>query len=72
MSGAMLIYPIWLLAGVIFGAGGAWAVFLRGRKDLNALGKIQRRDRWNLMLALMVTVEKREDRQRIVDLMREP
>lgn len=71
MNPAALIYPIWMLAGVIFGAGGAWAIFLRVRKDLNALGKIQRRDRWNLMLALLVIIEKRDDRQRIVDLMRD-
>lgn len=66
-----------LLAAVsaIFGGGVALG-FSRARdagtrKDLNAVGKIQRRDRWNLMLALMVTTEKRADRQRLADLMRE-
>lgn len=57
--------------GLIFGAGGAWAVFLRVRKDLNAIGAVQRRDRWNSMLAQMVILGKREDRQRMADLMRQ-
>ena len=41
------------------------------RKDTNALGKVVRRDRWNNMLAQMVIIEKREDRQRLADLLRE-
>jgi hypothetical protein len=64
----------WLLStviGLIFGAGGAWAVFQRMRKDLNGIGAVQRRDRWNSMLALMVIHEKREDRQRLADLLRQ-
>ena len=61
---------VWVI-GVIFGAGGAWAIFLRVRKDVNAIGAVQRRDRWNLMLALMVIHERREDRQRLADLLRQ-
>jgi len=61
---------IWVV-GVVFGAGGAWAMVRQTRKDVNAIGAIMRRDRWNLLIALMVTLEKREDRQRLADLMRQ-
>ncbi|MGH9716392.1 MAG: hypothetical protein ACRD4R_06665 [Candidatus Acidiferrales bacterium] len=65
------IYPaIWAI-GAIFGAGGAWAVFSRMQKDLNGLGRAVRRDRWNRMLADMVTTEKREDRERLAAMLRE-
>jgi len=66
------IYLAYLAAGLIFGAGGAWAIFKRVRKDVNGIGKIQRRDRWNRMLADMVTLEKREDRELLARMMREP
>lgn len=62
---------IWLV-GVIFGAGITLAVVRQMRKDVNGIGKIQRRDRWNTMLARMVITEIREDRQVIADLLREP
>jgi hypothetical protein len=61
---------VWII-GAIFGAGGAWAVFQRMRKDVNGIGAVQRRDRWNSMLATMVVTEEREDRQRWADLMRQ-
>lgn len=61
---------IWLVS-TIFAAGGAWVAFRQVRKDVNGIGKIQRRDRWNNMLGLMVITERREDRQRLADLMRE-
>lgn len=64
----------WAL-GLVFSAGSLIAGMRLGqaqaRKDINAIGKIQRHDRWNLMLAMMVVTEKREDRQRFADLMRE-
>lgn len=63
------------LVSGIFGAGVALGVSRTRdagtRKDVNALGKIQRRDRWNHMLWDMVVTERREDRQRLADLMRE-
>lgn len=74
MSSATLQIPLFLVTwatGMVFGAGGAWAIFLRMRKDLNGIGAVQRRDRWNLILALMVIHEKREDRQRLADLLRQ-
>lgn len=61
---------VWL-AGAIFGAGGAWAVFSRMQKDVNALGRGFRRDRSNLMLSLMVISDRREDREQLADLMRD-
>jgi hypothetical protein len=67
---AYVTLAIWL-AGAIFGAGGAWAAFLRMKKDVNALGRIVRRDRWNLVLALMVMSDAREDRERLAELMRD-
>lgn len=66
-----MTYLILWLAGAIFGAGGAWAAFVRMKKDVNALGRIVRRDRWNLVLALMVTSDSRENRERLAELMRE-
>lgn len=65
---------LWLVAA-IFTAGGILAKMrsdlAQNRKDINALGAIVRRDRWNKMLADMVTTESREDRQRLADLMRQ-
>jgi hypothetical protein len=61
---------IWIVS-MIFGAGAAWGAFKTLRKDVNAIGQIQRRDRWNLMIAMLVITEKREDRQRLADLMRQ-
>lgn len=62
---------IWSLVLAIFGAGSLWGSFLRMRKDMNGIGRVMRRDRWNHMLAEMVRLENREDRQRLADLMRE-
>lgn len=60
---------------VIFGAGGILAALRskvdQSRKDINAIGMNTRRERWNKMLWEMVVTEKREDRQRLADLMRE-
>jgi hypothetical protein len=61
---------IWLLS-TVFSAGVAWAAFGRMRKDINAIGRIQRRDRWNAMLTTMVITEERKDREAIAALMRE-
>lgn len=62
---------IWSLVGAIFYAGITYAVILQLRKDVNGIGRVMRRDRWNHMLAEMVRLEDREDRQRLADLMRE-
>jgi hypothetical protein len=59
------------LVGAIFYAGITYAVILQLRKDVNGIGRVMRRDRWNHMLAEMVQLEDREDRQRLADLMRE-
>jgi hypothetical protein len=65
---------LWIVAA-IFTAGGILATLrlavAQMRKDINALGATVRRDRWNNMLADMVTTESREDRQRLADLMRQ-
>jgi hypothetical protein len=66
------VYPIWLAAGLIFGAGGAWAIFERTRKDVNALGKTVQRDRWNEALAHMVLLDRREDREAYASMRRMP
>jgi hypothetical protein len=52
----------WIIT-LIFAAGGAWAMFRQTRKDLNGIGARTRRFEKNLLLALMVTTEKREDRE---------
>ena len=51
----------WLI-GAIFGAGGAYALLRQTRKALNGVSARQRRSQWNTMLAIMVIIEKREDR----------
>lgn len=65
---------IWLI-GLIFGAAVALTTMrltiAQAKKDVNAIGAIVRRDRWNLLLALMVITEEREGRQRLADLMRQ-
>ncbi|MGH9685303.1 MAG: hypothetical protein ACRD4S_17035 [Candidatus Acidiferrales bacterium] len=75
MSTQVLLQILVAVASAIFGAGVAWgAMRAQGaavRKDVNALGAIVRRDRWNLMMSLFVILEKREDRQRLADLMRQ-
>jgi hypothetical protein len=60
----------WLVGGIFY-AGITYAVILQLRKDVNGIGRVMRRDRWNHMLAEMVQLEDREDRQRLADLMRE-
>jgi hypothetical protein len=65
------LYPVIWLVGVVFGAGSAWALFVRTRKDVNALGRVVRRDRWNHMLAEMAATDSREDRRLLADMMRE-
>lgn len=69
-----------LLITVIFFAGIGWGALLRlqrdvkskaERSDLNNIGAILRRDRWNMMIALMLVIDSREDRQRLADLMRQ-
>jgi hypothetical protein len=65
---------VWMV-GVIFGAG-AWSMknemsIRQMRKDLNGIGANVRRTNWNLLVALMVITEKREDRQRLADLLRQ-
>lgn len=63
---------VWIFAvGVVFGAGGAWAVFQRLRKDVNGIGGILRRDRWNRTLEEMVQRDNREDRQRLFEALKE-
>lgn len=71
MNANAIIYAGWLLAGLIFGAGGAWAAFLRQRKDVNSLGRGYRRDRWNFMLAMMTMTDKREDRELLANFLRD-
>lgn len=60
----------WLVSA-IFGAGVAWGAFSRMRKDVNGIGAATRRNHWNTLIALMVITEKREDRQRLADLLRQ-
>lgn len=71
MPTSYLIQAAIFILGLSFGAGGAVYMARANRKDTNALGKVVRRDRWNNMLAQMVIIEKREDRQRLADLLRE-
>lgn len=71
MNANAIIYAGWLLAGLIFGAGVAWAKFLRLHRDLNGLGRGYRRDRWNFMLAVMAMTEKREDRELLANFLRD-
>lgn len=59
------------LAGLVFGAGVREAAFARMKRDVNGLGKVTRRDRWNRMLADMVILERREDREQLARLLRE-
>lgn len=65
------IYIGTFLFGLVFGAGIAKSDLLRLKRDVNGLGKVTRRDRWNGMLAQMVILEKREDREQLARLLRE-
>lgn len=58
------------VAGIVFGAGGAWAVLQRMRRDLNGLGRAYRRDVGNLTLWLLTVTERREDRELLARLLR--
>ena len=75
MTPQLIVQMLIAAVSAIFGAGVAWGMMRTQaaamRKDVNALGAIVRRDRWNLMMALFVTLEKRDDRQRLADLMRQ-
>jgi hypothetical protein len=62
---------IWLI-GVIFGAGGAMAVLRRMSRDLNGVGRQQRRFEKNLVLVLLVITEKREDRMFLAQFLKDP
>jgi len=62
---------IWIV-GVIFGAGGAWGAIQRTRKDLNGVGGRQRRFEKNVVLALMINAEKREDRMLLAQFLKDP
>ncbi|HWC97239.1 MAG TPA: hypothetical protein VG456_10825 [Candidatus Sulfopaludibacter sp.] len=63
------------VAAGLFSAGRVYASILQNRekdhRDLNAIGATVRRDRWNLLIALMVISDHREDRQRLADLLRQ-
>jgi hypothetical protein len=68
------------LTTVIFFAGVGWGALLRlqrdvkskaERSDLNNIGAMLRRDRWNIMIALMLVTDSRDDRQRLADLLRQ-
>ena len=64
-----------LIITVIFGAGVTVAVLRSGlaqaRKDINAIGMSVRRNNLNLMIALFVIMDSRDDRQRLADLLRQ-
>ena len=62
---------IWLI-GVIFGAGAAWGAVQRTRKDLNGVGGRQRRFEKNVVLALLINAEKREDRMLLAQFLKDP
>lgn len=61
---------IWVV-GVVFGAGATWAIFMRLRRDVNGIGNIVRRDRWNRTLAQMVLLDSREDREQLARMLKE-
>ena len=61
---------IWII-GVVFGAGGAWAMLRQVRKDLNGIGGRQRRFENNLKLALMVVLDSRHDREQLAKFLKE-
>ena len=70
--------PAQLAVGIvsaIFGAGVAWGIVrsqgAQDRRDLNAIGATMRRYHHNMLIALMVITQDREDRQRLADLLRQ-
>ena len=71
MNGIPLNAVIWLV-GAIFGAGSAWAALQRTRKDLNGVGGRQRRFEKNVVLALMINAQKREDRMLLAQFLKDP
>jgi hypothetical protein len=75
MSDVIARLGIWLV-GIIFGAGIAYggmkAGLARQKTDLNAIGGKQRRFEKNTVLALMIILEKREDRMRVARFLKDP
>jgi len=78
----LILKALWALAGAVFGAGVAYGTargkFFRLEKDVNGLGACMRenfrrvdRQLKNFSLGLFIILDKREDRQRLADLMRE-
>jgi len=61
---------IWIV-GLIFVAGSLFANLKTLRKDVNGIGNSVRRQQWNLLIALLVITDSRDDRQRIADLLRQ-
>jgi hypothetical protein len=61
---------IWLV-GVIFGAGGAWAMLRQVRKDLNGVGGRQRRFERNMTLAMLAILQDRRDRELLAQFLKE-
>lgn len=62
---------IWIV-GVIFGAGATWGLLKQTRKDLNGIGGRQRRFEKNIVLALLINAEKREDRMLLAQFLKDP
>lgn len=61
---------IWVI-GVVFGAGIGSATVAAMRKDVNGIGNVVRRDRWNRTLAQMVLLDSREDREQLARMLKE-
>jgi len=59
------------LVALIFSAGGFYFGVKQMRKDLNGIGGRQRKMAMNYLLILMVTSDKREDRELIATLLKE-
>lgn len=66
------------IVGVIFAAGGAWVLLKQVRKqadetrrELNGLGASMRKKERNMLLALMVICEKKEDRVLLANYLKE-
>ena len=62
---------IWI-AGLVFGAGVAWAGLRQNKRDINSVGGKQRRFEKNLVLALLVIADKREDRIYLAQFLKDP
>jgi hypothetical protein len=58
-------------SGVIFSAGILFARIMRISKDVNGLGGRSGRFERNMVLTLMVVLEKREDRQVLAEMLRQ-